>query len=55
MKQEELNNLKCGDIVQCTNHPKINGKSVEMFEGESIEERDTVCGCKIKDFKLIRD
>lgn len=51
MEQKEWNNLKCVDIVQCTNHPKVKGRSVDLMGGDW--DNETHCGCHTKDFKII--
>jgi len=53
MNQEEFENLKCGDIIQCKNHPKIKGKSVEVGECMSLSDTDTLCGCPISEFNIV--
>ncbi len=55
MNQKELDNLKCGDIIQCTNHPQIKGRAVTHMECQTPEDNDSRCGCKAKDWIIVRD
>lgn len=42
MNNQELLNLNCGDIIQCKNHPKVKGKSVEIAEFDLDSPKDSI-------------
>ena len=56
MNGADIEDLKCGDIIQCQKHKNIKGKSVEIAEFDPNGDKDgdsSICGCNRDAFKKV--
>lgn len=54
MNQEEFDNLKCGDHIQCKTHKGVMEKVVNISECSTLDECDTICRCPMRNFTIVQ-